>query len=226
MHFLCLHGIGTNSKLYFCTERKQGALRYALGPEHTYDFVEGEIDHPMEPGVASLSAPGDTFHAYFDPQSGRAMLAALEDLDSLVAEAEPPYDGVLGFSHGCSLAATMLTRPRLQGAEETTPFKLAVFLCAGMAADHDSLLQRDLIEKLRSVLGNNKRIKIPTAHIYAENDEACPGQGALLQSLCAENAYAAVHSLGHRIPGATEKKELEAAALAIKRAIADAQRTP
>ncbi|KAJ0115701.1 hypothetical protein J7T55_010524 [Diaporthe amygdali] len=217
MHFLCLHGVGTNSKIF---ELQTAALRYALGLEHTYDFVEGGENHPMEPHVANLISPDDTFHAYFDPTSGHSLLNALDDLDALVREADPPYDGVVGFSHGSTLAATLLTRPD-QSAQP--PFKVAVFLSPGMAANHASLSQ----DKIEILQPNTvyQRICIPTALVYAEKDEVAPEQGVLLQGLCDEKVmHVAIHQLGHQIPGIKEKRDLEEAVTAITLAIEDVSR--
>ncbi|KAK2612527.1 hypothetical protein QQS21_001465 [Conoideocrella luteorostrata] len=195
------------------------ALRQALGLGHTYDFIDGGVDHPMEPGIAHLTAPDDTFHAYFEPTSGRSMVDALDDLEMLVSEADPPYDAILGFSQGSTLAATMMTRPDCDYV--VSPFKFAVFFSAGMAADHAALFH-DKVCMLES-LPRNRRISIPTAHIYDENDPLSPRQGHLLRALCQDTGlHAATHGLGHQIPGRNDKKDLDAAVAAIKRVIADA----
>lgn len=170
--------------------------------------------------VANLISPDDTFHAYFDPTSGHSLLNALDDLDALVREADPPYDGVVGFSHGSTLAATLLTRPD-QNAQP--PFKMAVFLSPGMAANHASLNQ----DKIEILQPNTvyQRICIPTTLVYAEKDEVAPEQGVLLQGLCEEKVmHVAIHQLGHQIPGIKEKRDLEEAVTAIKLAIEDVSR--
>ncbi|KAL4981983.1 serine hydrolase FSH [Aspergillus falconensis] len=221
MHFLCLHGVGTNSKIL---ELQTAAIRYGLGPEHTYDFVEGGVDYPMEAGIAHLVSARDSFHAYFDPSSGRAMISALGDLAQLIADADPPYDGILGFSQGASLAATFLLGPDPMAK---TCFKVAIFLSAGMAADH-AVLHLDRVQMLeaKAKAGQcNIGIQIPTAHVFAENDPVAPAQGRLLHALCAPTvAHVAVHNLGHRVPGAGERDDLQRAITVIRQAIADAER--
>lgn len=160
------------------------------------------------------------------------MMSALSDLDSLIAEAEPAYDGILGFSHGSCLAATLLLRPPPAsthyspfGVSRTgTPFKVAVFFSAGMAADH-AALQADEVKMLQQTHGAASRmIDIPTAHVFAENDEIAPGQGHLLAGLCSvERKHVATHRLGHRIPSAAERNDLNNAVNVIKAAIKDAE---
>ncbi|KAJ5113759.1 hypothetical protein N7456_002293 [Penicillium angulare] len=214
MHFLCLHGVGTNARIL---ELQTVALRYGLGPGHTYDFVEGAVEHPMEPHISNLVSPGDTFHAYFEPASGHSMLRALQDLENLIEEADPPYDAVLGFSHGSTLVATMLLKPN----RVYLPFKLAVFFSAGMAADHEAL-KDDHVKILHPKPG--QKITIPTAHVYAANDEVSPGQGKLLEELCdSRSTYVSFHQLGHQIPGTGDKKDLAAALGAVRRAIEEAE---
>lgn len=174
----------------------------------------------MAPGIAHLVSPDDTFHAYFDPTSASSMLSALVDLDTLIAESDPPYDAILGFSQGSCLAATMLLRD--DGPQP--PFKLAVFLSAGMAADYQALEHGDgKVQMLRGKLGG-ERINIPTVHVYGENDSNAPGQGGLLRDLCQEEGrQTAVHRLGHQVPGGAERQDLDKAVAAIKRAIEAAQ---
>ena len=218
MHFLCLHGLGTNSQIL---ELQTAAIRYALGPEHTYDFIEGELPYPMEPGIAHLVSPGDSFHAYFDPTSASSILDTLEELEAHIADAtvdDQPYDGVIGFSHGSCLAATLLLRAA--AAQRPLPFKVAIFLSPGMALDPVAL-EAGEVEMFR---GTGARIGIPTAHVWGENDRAAPGQGKLLSQLCEVGSRStAVHSVGHSVPGPKEKRDLDAAVRAVKKAIVKAE---
>lgn len=143
------------------------------------------------------------------------MLSALEDLERFLAEADLPYDGIIGFSHGACLAATFLLRAQIAGKR---PFKVAVFLSAGMAADPAGLLH-DRVQVLESQQAECM-IDIPTAHIFADNDQLSPGQGDLLFNACTpSNRHLAVHKLGHQMPGPTEQQDVEKAAMAIKGAI-------
>ena len=219
MHFLCLHGLGTNSQIL---ELQTAAIRYALGPSHTYTFIEGSLPHSMEPSVGPLVTPGDSFHAYFDPTSAPSILATLTELSSHIASAaeddEEAYDGVIGFSHGSCLAATLLMQAAI--AHLPLPFKVAVFLSPGMALDPVALEAG----RVEMFLGEGARIGIPTAHVWGENDAAAPGQGKLLSLLCdGASRSTAVHSGGHSVPGPKEKRDLEAAVRAIKKAVVKAE---
>ncbi|KAL9065190.1 MAG: hypothetical protein Q9161_008389 [Pseudevernia consocians] len=220
MHFLCLHGLGTNSQIL---ELQTAAIRYALGPSHTYTFIEGSLPYSMEPSIAPLVSPGDSFYAYFDPTSAPSILATLTELSSHIASAaanddEEAYDGVIGFSHGSCLAATLLLQAAT--AHLPLPFKVAVFLSPGMALDPVAL-EGGKVEMFR---GTGANIRIPTAHVWGENDGAAPGQGKLLSLLCdGASRSTAVHSGGHSVPGPKEKRDLEAAVRAIKKAVVKAE---
>ena len=53
MRFLCLHGMGTNSRIF---EAQTAAIRYLLGSEHTFEFIDGAVPTPMAPSMLSLCA--------------------------------------------------------------------------------------------------------------------------------------------------------------------------
>ena len=124
----------------------------------------------------------------------------------------------MGFSHGSCLAATLLLRNST--GSSPAPFKLAVFLSAGMALDGAALEYGEV----RMFNRTDLRIGIPTAHVWGENDASAPGQGKLLSELCEPGKRAtAVHMGGHSVPGVKDKRDLDAAVKAIKRAIEKAQ---
>ena len=43
MHFLCLHGRGTNGRIF---EAQTAAIRQAVGSGHTYEFIDGGVVAP------------------------------------------------------------------------------------------------------------------------------------------------------------------------------------
>ena len=48
MRFLCLHGMGTNSRIF---EAQTAAIRYLLGSEHTFEFIDGAVPTAMAPSM-------------------------------------------------------------------------------------------------------------------------------------------------------------------------------
>ena len=87
-----------------------------------------------------------------------------------------PFDGVLGFSEGASLAASLILH---QSAEQrTSPFKFAIFICGIPPCRWDRegiMLADETVE----------RITIPTAHIAGSKDPLYQGS-RVLYNLCDE----------------------------------------
>ena len=146
------------------------------------------------------------------------MKGALSDLERYVAE-EGPFDGVLGFSLGGALAATLLISKSLEHREANPnpPFKCAIFLSAAIPYDPTAIL-RDEIRKICSTQG--ELIQIPTAHIWGSNydmaKETCP----VLSELCnphLRNIF--VHDLGHDVPGARSHGAMNGIIRVIRRTI-------
>lgn len=51
MRFLCLRGMGTNSRIF---EAQLAAIRYTLGPQHTFGFLDAPVPAQTAPGVPSF----------------------------------------------------------------------------------------------------------------------------------------------------------------------------
>ncbi|KAL9131151.1 MAG: hypothetical protein Q9217_000852 [Psora testacea] len=131
------------------------ALRYRLGPEHTYDFVEGsivceprtrikinttntELTAPTEKGVEPVSSSEDEFFAYFDETSPLSCRDTLEDLKSYIASSSSgPFDGVMAFSAGATLAPTLMVFASQN--HTPPPFRLAIFFCGDLPGDPKAL---------------------------------------------------------------------------------------
>lgn len=104
---------------------------------------------------------------------------------------EGPFDGVLGFSEGASVAASLILR---QFAEtRTSPFKFAIFICGIPPFRWDS-------QGIISADETTKRINIPTAHVVGSKDPLYQGS-RVLYNLCHQpSASMFEHHGGHTIP--------------------------
>ncbi|KAJ6259244.1 hypothetical protein Dda_6143 [Drechslerella dactyloides] len=161
----------------------------------------------------------DEYLAYYDPYNAQSMLTALHQLEKYIEE-EGPFDGFLGFSHGCALTSTLL----LGRASEKSrvpwqnPFKCAIFLAAGGPLDWEALHNNKLIWLDKSY--NRSMINIPTAHIWAMNDKWGPSMSAVLEQICAPQArHGIVHNEGHTVPGRRSPEVLRGAIKAIRRTL-------
>ncbi|KAJ4293020.1 hypothetical protein N0V88_005684 [Collariella sp. IMI 366227] len=119
MRFLCLHGLGSNSDIL---EAQLAPIRAHLGPEHEFLYVDGFIECEPAPGMDGVFPP--PYYGYFSTPTRDQLLAACEFVEQVVEE-EGPFDGVVGYSQGAGLVATLLLRRKRMAAPDL--FKLAVF---------------------------------------------------------------------------------------------------
>lgn len=196
MRFLCLHGWGINSEIF---EIQTAALRYHMGGDHTYEFVDGSFLCPALPGIEAIYGPQDECYAYFDPLSLSSICKATEDLKNYIA-ADGPFDGVIGYSQGAALAATLLVQDRAaRPSHPTSLFKCAIFLSGGVPFDPVAMGRSELRELDPAVDG--EPITIPTANIWGLNDFDFPNTSPKLCKLCkAECRTEVIHQGGHEIP--------------------------
>jgi pimeloyl-ACP methyl ester carboxylesterase len=115
------------------------------------------------------------------------MSEALAYLDEVVAdqqeegeegEGEKPYDGIVGFSQGASVAASWLSSRSLAS------LKFAVFLCAALVPPSKARTVQALEESIGSLLAREgEKLDLPTLHVIGERD-VCFGQSERLVGNC------------------------------------------
>lgn len=136
MRFLCLHGIGSNAEVF---NTQLSAIQAALGSQHEFVFVDGDI--PSEAGPGRLTSLYSTnkahlctgvyglaegpYFSFFNLPIASQMYDAFELIDQAL-EDDGPFDGIFGFSQGAAVAASYL----LRNQDTHLPFKCAVFFCA------------------------------------------------------------------------------------------------
>ena len=101
-----------------------------------------------------------------------------------------PFEGVLGFSEGASVAVSYILRQSRNG---NTPFRFAIFLCAQPPFDwrtKGSLLADEISD----------RVQIPTAHIVGRKDPGYKAGLALLHICDQRQSKLFEHEGGHTIP--------------------------
>ncbi|KAH0349650.1 hypothetical protein KCU83_g5357, partial [Aureobasidium melanogenum] len=137
MKILCLHGKGTSGRIL---ETQTAAFRRRLQALERethliFDFVDGALAADPAPAIDQFfKGPFWSFYQSADIDNLRSAHAWLLE----VVERQGPYDGVLAFSQGCALAATLMLE--LQAGVERTeasrhrqqPFRFAIFICGGL----------------------------------------------------------------------------------------------
>jgi hypothetical protein len=114
-----------------------------------------------------------------------------------------PFSGLLGFSEGASVAATILIEDT-RCHDSSLGIECAIFFCGAppvMLGTNESAPCdiRAFDAKVDGVL-----VRIPTAHIWSESGDWFPGMGRDLAALCDKSLREdVVHALGHDVPGST-----------------------
>ncbi|KAL8639249.1 MAG: hypothetical protein Q9226_008890 [Calogaya cf. arnoldii] len=159
----------------------------------------------------------DEYFQYYNPSSAPSVALALAQLKRYI-QIEGPFDGVLGFSQGASLAAAYLVRLTRDFPSRPLPFRCAIFFCGGPPFDPQALEQDEM--RLVDARKTGPILRLPTAHIWARNDTVWPEGGEMLSELCEEkdsNVY--MHDEGHSIPGPRAKVAVQGCVRAIRRTI-------
>ena len=144
-------------------------LRQAESPE---DFGRGLREAGLED--AGLPRACDFLQQYVEQHDG------------------DPFDGVLGFSEGATIAASLILRQcREKGS---SLFKFAIFICCTvppLRSDREDILLAD---------ETAERIDIPTTHIVGHRDPGYQG-GRALYNLCNQSSASIFdHGGTHTIP--------------------------
>ncbi|KAI1204354.1 serine hydrolase FSH [Annulohypoxylon truncatum] len=204
MRFICLHGMGTSADIF---ETQTGPLRQALGNNHDFEFYEGEYEVPPAPGIDTIF-DCEVYKAWYDPCLGASTHRKALELLSDIVEEDGPFDGCIGFSQGAALLASFLLAHQALDPFSPPPFRLAIFICgsSALSVSEDGLWSR--IDP-QIVECRNKRIKIPTVHIYGCKDPAYQ-ESLNLKDMCEpRNMLEYDHSSGHDIPrGISVTKEM------------------
>ncbi|PYH87841.1 hypothetical protein BO71DRAFT_392704 [Aspergillus ellipticus CBS 707.79] len=214
MRILCLHGAGTNSRIF---EIQTAAIRYELGDSHVYDFVEGTFPAEMYPGVELIAWKDEPMYAYFDEHSPDTGFAAYHYLEQHLHN-EGPYDGVIAFSQAGTMVLTYLIHLAKQRPGVEMPFKFAIIMSiTHPPLDYEALQEgRVACIDLQSDTGI---VPIPTAHIWGSLDEAA-NNVAMSNNVCkADVKWVYVHGQGHEVPGAGAKHDVTRTVNIIRRAV-------
>ena len=245
MHFLCLHGSRTNSKVF---EMQSLPIRDALGEDHTYDFVEGCCASEITAdSMEKATSTGGFFYADLDDVDG-SCVNALKDLESYAID-NGPFDGVLGYCEGAAWAAALIIYRSLTG--QSGLFQCAVLFAAPPPQDALAIVveamkqarptnpnqhQQHLPSESSGLNGNAplasatpdlqtlykgaELIHIPTAHIYGANDTEHPQCGPPFRQACRSDVREEfVHSCQHRLPGASASEDIAGVVRAIRRTV-------
>ncbi|KAF1981616.1 hypothetical protein K402DRAFT_232505 [Aulographum hederae CBS 113979] len=126
MRLLCLHGRGSNNDIF----RMQTAGFRSLLDDFEFEFVQGQMPHVEGNWSLHTTDFADSkLWGYFNMLDPPDVLKTERELLELVEE-DGPFDGILGYSQGGTLAAQMLVRHFAENPKagvEEMPFRFAIF---------------------------------------------------------------------------------------------------
>ncbi|KAL8748148.1 MAG: hypothetical protein Q9190_000043 [Brigantiaea leucoxantha] len=125
MRFLCLHGKGTSAAIF---KSQSTSFRSRLGPEFSFDFVDGFLPSTPAAGVDLFYSP--PYYSFWNDTAIKEIRKAHRWLKDYL-ERHGPYDGVMCFSQGCSLIASFCLYHQAETPDQPLPFKSAIFICGG-----------------------------------------------------------------------------------------------
>jgi predicted esterase len=133
-------------------------------------------------------------------------------------EVEGPFDGVIGYSQGASLAATYMIHYTQKYPRADLPFKCAIFFSGGKPLNPNALSREEL--EFLDPDTFSLPLMLPTAHIWGRNDLLWPGSSENLWRLCDPGQQSMfLHDEGHDIPGPRAKDALLGSVRVIRRTL-------
>ena len=177
-------------------------MRYKLGQDHHFEFVDGSIPWPAAVGIEAIYGVQEYF-AYSD-ETAAGVLNAVQELVEYL-NFEEPFQAVLGFSQGATLLATLLCAVKLGTLDERETMGLnqdilcAILMSGGLPFDVAALKQGKM--ETLDPEKHEGELNIPSAHIWAANDAQYPDQGSALRLFFADHSRRVlVHYAGHGVP--------------------------
>ncbi|KAI1392975.1 uncharacterized protein F4822DRAFT_426172 [Hypoxylon trugodes] len=192
-------------------DERTARIREALGRDHEFVFVNGTV--PTDPDVGA-EAIADEFFGYLAHNLEQDQYLC----DNMVefVESHGPFDGLMGFSEGGTVAAMML----LQDARHCSfgGLKCAVFFSACQPFDPD--LVRSGTIRQADPDKDGVLFAIPTVHIWSRTAgvEEIKVHESLSQ-LCDEKVR---EVFLHDVPGSKSEKGLAGTLRAIEHVVANA----
>ncbi|KJZ77789.1 hypothetical protein HIM_02966 [Hirsutella minnesotensis 3608] len=139
---LALHGVGSSGAIL----RDQLApLAETLGQDYEFIYLDGAVERARGPGMAPYY-PGP-FYSYVTGYSPAEIYDAFDDLEEFI-EDNGPFDGVIGFSQGASMAASYLLHHFASHPEQPPPFGFAIFLSSVAAFSKDDVHSSQIVQRL------------------------------------------------------------------------------
>jgi hypothetical protein len=151
-------------------------------------------------GLRNFASADSQCFEYFNKSSIESFIRAVDQLESYMFD-EGPFDGIIAFSSGAAVAATLIARHFDEDnilKNSLSPIKCVVFFSALQGLSYNALLRGE-VQRLKSP---HEVIQLPTAHIWGQNDLDWSKDSEELSGTCAaEDRSVYIHRGVHEIPG-------------------------
>lgn len=166
----------------------------------SFHFIEGGVECGPGPGIEGIFE-GPYYSFYKWPRTfeddDKSLNDSYEYLSDVI-EDEGPFDGIIGFSHGGTLAFSYLAHLAKVRPHDALPFRCAVFM------NSPPPFRMDLYGNLIVEEGLQNLILIPTLHVVGKKDFIY-NLSVELHELCgSSNSTLLLHDKGHQIPSDTK----------------------
>ncbi|KJK63859.1 Serine hydrolase FSH1 [Aspergillus parasiticus SU-1] len=178
------------------------AIRYELSDHYTYEFVEGAT--PWERSNQDAALSEEPTFTYCHPEQADSCLRTIHDLDQFF-EDEGPFDGIIGFGLGASLAILWLKNKQEaldMGDITNLPVKVVIMFSTSYVHDYRVLAKGNTVGLDPSPAG--ARLDLPSAHIWGAEDPFISLAQAGAEFFNHDRLSTHIHDRGHGIPSAME----------------------
>ncbi|KAL7619759.1 hypothetical protein AAE478_010301 [Parahypoxylon ruwenzoriense] len=225
---LCLHGGGTNARIFRAQCR---VLSRMLEPYFRMVYAEAPFESSAGPDVLSVYADYGPFKRWLRWLPDQAEVeddSAISEIDASLkaamdadtrAGATGPWVGLLGFSQGAKMSASLLFRQQVRAAKlgrarAGSDWKFAVVMAGrsplvnldpevfrSSMLSHPSEIGLTGGPDLMEMMSGNHIVKIPTIHVHGLSDPGLNLHRELLEEYCDPDSARLVEWNGaHRIP--------------------------
>lgn len=220
---LCLHGGGTNARIFRTQCR---VLEAMLKPHFRLCYAQAPFFSQPGPDVQTVYSNYGPFRAWlrWSPDNAVGETDGVSDeiitaIDLAVRQdnlsgASGEWVGILGFSQGAKIGASILKAqqqnmrtgsPRLR----TTAPSWQTFRFGILLAGRGPLVHFPTISNIDSTCGKLGRLSIPTIHVHGINDANLQLHRKLLHEHCEDGSASLIEWYGgHRVPVTTQAVSL------------------
>lgn len=180
---------------------------------------------PSELASTELATPSHSsqkHYSYHDMITPESFIASLDDLEAYI-EAEGPFDGVVAYSQGAGLVATLLVRRQYLRPKQKCLFRCAVLFSPAQVYNPVTYAESGEVKVLDKMPDGVMTIHIPMAIIHGKADDKLE-ECRRVESICDPGLLSVfVHEGGHEVPGLGARDGVPGAVRAARRAIITAE---